>query len=93
MVSKVGARPGDLKLSVHMLFSARFRGNTSDFRSDDSFPVKTGSRPTAMINPSFDADFRFWGSLSCADPTYHYTFIDYTTFNQTLKLNKFNFKS
>ena len=29
----------------------------SDFRSDDSFPVKPGSRPTAMVDPSFDAEY------------------------------------
>ena len=29
----------------------------SDFRSDDSFPVKTGSRPTAMVDPSIDAEY------------------------------------
>ena len=29
----------------------RFRGMISDFRSDDSFPVKTGSRPTAIVHP------------------------------------------
>ena len=29
----------------------------SDFRSDDSFPVKTGSCPTAMVDPSFDAEY------------------------------------
>ena len=29
----------------------------SDFRSDDSFPVKTASFPTAMVDPSFDAEY------------------------------------
>ena len=50
-------RSGDLKISGHMEFWARFRGMMSNFRSDDSFPVKTGSRPTEMVNPSFDAEY------------------------------------
>ena len=29
----------------------------SDFRSDYSFPVKTGSCPTAIVDPSFDAEY------------------------------------
>ena len=29
----------------------------SDFRSDESFPVKSGSYPTKMIDPSFDAKY------------------------------------
>ena len=28
-----------------------------DFRFYDSFPVKTGSCPTAMVDPSFDAEY------------------------------------
>ena len=27
------------------------------FRSNDSFPVKTGSWPTGMVGPSFDAEY------------------------------------
>ena len=30
----------------------------SDFRSDDSFRVKTGSCSTAMVDPSFDAEYQ-----------------------------------
>ena len=40
-----------------MLFLKRFRGMIPDFRSDDSFTVKTGSRPTEMVDPSFDAEY------------------------------------
>ena len=29
----------------------------SDFRSDDSFPVTNGSCPSAMVDPSFDAEY------------------------------------
>ena len=29
----------------------------SDFRSDDSFPVKTRSCPTGIVDPSFDAEY------------------------------------
>ena len=29
----------------------------SDFPSNDSFSVKTGSRPTVMVDPSFDAEY------------------------------------
>ena len=33
----------------------------SDFRIDDSFPVKTGSCPTGMVYPSFNSQY----------PSYH----------------------
>ena len=29
----------------------------SDCWSDDSFPVETGSCPTEMVDPSFDAEY------------------------------------
>ena len=41
----------------------------SDFRSDDSFPVKTGSRPTAMVDPSIDAEYpTIPGLVEVSDP-------------------------
>ena len=41
----------------------------SDFRSDDSFPVKTGSCPTAMVDPSFDAEYPTYpGLVEVSDP-------------------------
>ena len=35
----------------------------SDFRSDDSLPVKTGSCPTVMVDPLFDAQYPSYPSL------------------------------
>ena len=29
----------------------------ADFRSDDSFPIKPGSCPTALVDLSFDANY------------------------------------
>ena len=41
----------------------------SDFRSDDSFPVKTGSRPTTMVDPSIDAEYpTIPGLVEVSDP-------------------------
>ena len=40
-----------------------------DFRSDDSFPVKTGSCPTEIVDPSFDAGYSTNPSLvEVSDP-------------------------
>jgi len=40
-----------------------------DFRSDELFPVKTGSRHTEMVDPSFDAEFPTSpGSFDLYDP-------------------------
>ena len=36
-----------------MFFGSRIRGIVSDFRSDESFPVKTGSCRKMMVDPSF----------------------------------------
>ena len=41
----------------------------SDFRSDESFPVKTGSCPTEMVDPSFDAEYPTYpGLVEVSDP-------------------------
>ena len=41
----------------------------SDFRSDESFPVKTGSCPTEMVDPSFDAEYPTYpGLVQVSDP-------------------------
>ena len=41
----------------------------SDFRSDESFPVKTGSCPTAMVDPSVDPRYpRNLKLMSPSDP-------------------------
>lgn len=41
----------------------------SDFRSDESFPVKTGSCPTEMVDPSFDAEYPTYpGLVEVLDP-------------------------
>ena len=41
----------------------------SDFRSDDSFPVKTGSCPIATVDPTFDAEYPSYpGLVEVSDP-------------------------
>ena len=39
-----------------MFFGAQIRGIVSDFRSDESFPVKTGSGRKIMVDPSFEPE-------------------------------------
>ena len=40
----------------------------SDFRSNESFPVKTGSCPTEMVDPSFDAEYpNYQGLVEVSD--------------------------
>ena len=50
-------RPRDLKISGYIKFWVRIQEIMSDFWSDDSFPVKTGSWPTAMVDLLFDAEY------------------------------------
>ena len=40
-----------MKISGHMFFGAQIQGMVSDFRSDESFPVKTGSCRKIMVDP------------------------------------------
>ena len=41
----------------------------SDFRFDDSFPVKTGNCPTEMVDPSFVAKYSTLSDLvEVSDP-------------------------
>ena len=52
-----------------MKFLTTFRGMMSDFRSDDSFPVKTGTRPTVMIDLLIDAEYpTLPGLVEVSDP-------------------------
>ena len=39
-----------------MLFGVGIPGIMSDFRYDDTFPIKTGNGPTAMVDSLFDAE-------------------------------------
>ena len=45
------------KKHVSHMSSTIFHLVKSDFRCDESFPVKTGSGPTEMVDPSFDAEY------------------------------------
>ena len=41
----------------------------SDFRSDESLIIKTGSCPTEMVDPSFDAEYPTYpGLVQVSDP-------------------------
>ena len=53
---------------MSLIYYFRFSNNKgqrriSDFRSDDSFPVKTEGNPTEMVDPSFDAEYPTFPSL------------------------------